>query len=210
MDRLYIAYGSNMNKSQMRKRCPKARAICKGRLDGYSLEFRGRSGNGVATIIKKRNSSVPVVLWSITDECERTLDVYEGFPNLYKKETLEVTTERGTLTAMVYVMVSKYESKKMVALPSAYYYSIIEGGYRDFGIDTEPLEKALKRAEGLMVLPKSLIKEVLMVRDDGRTNMFDCNGVMEIANELGCYELVAFLSEKSNYKRYSELILNGR
>ena len=53
-------------------------------------------------------------------------------------------------------------------------------------------------------------EQILAVRKTGRTNMFDCNGVMEIANELGCYELVAFLSEKSNYKRYSELILNGR
>ena len=210
MEKLYIAYGSNMNKSQMRRRCPKARAIGKGMLDGYSLEFRGGHGNGVATIIKKRNSSVPVALWAITDECEKSLDTYEGFPHLYGKETLEVKMGGKKVTAMVYIMNHKYDSKKMAALPSDYYYSVIKNGYKDFDIDTEPLEKALDRTFDECKLPESLVDEVLKVRDDGRTNMFNIQMVMSIALELGCFELVDFLLDKENHRRYSSLIINGR
>ena len=210
MEKLYIAYGSNMNKRRMKKRCPRARAIGKGQLDGYSLEFRGSHGNGVATIIKKRNSSVPVVLWSITEECERALDAYEGFPRLYGKETLEVTTGEKNVTAMVYIMNPIYNSKKMAALPSYYYYSIIKEGYKDFGIDDEPLREALDRTYEACKLPQSLIDEILEVRNDGRTNMFDIPMVMNIASELGCYELVDFLLEKDNHRRYSSFIMSGK
>ena len=62
MEKLYVAYGSNMNKMQMGQRCPNAKALGKGILKGYTLEFRGRKGSGVATIIKDKNTSIPVVL----------------------------------------------------------------------------------------------------------------------------------------------------
>ena len=39
--RLYIAYGSNLNLSQMAYRCPTAKVAGKGGLKGYELLFRG-------------------------------------------------------------------------------------------------------------------------------------------------------------------------
>lgn len=52
-------------------------------------------------------------------------------------------------------------------------------------------------------------EQILMVRDDGRTNMFDVNGVMSIANELDCFELVCYLMDKEHVREYSNFIMYG-
>ena len=50
-ERLYFAYGSNINLEQMAVRCPAAQVVGPAVLDGYELLFRGnRRGTGVATI----------------------------------------------------------------------------------------------------------------------------------------------------------------
>ena len=53
---LYIAYGSNMNKNQMRIRCPKAKPMGAYFLDGWRLVFRG-----VADMIRDENAKTRVV-----------------------------------------------------------------------------------------------------------------------------------------------------
>ena len=52
-------------------------------------------------------------------------------------------------------------------------------------------------------------KQILMVRDDGRSNMFDVNGVMVIANELRLYELVVYLDDRDNRSEYANFIMTG-
>lgn len=52
-------------------------------------------------------------------------------------------------------------------------------------------------------------EEILAVRDDGRTNMFDINGVIYVANDLGLFDLVCYLSERDNAKEYTNFILYG-
>ena len=51
--------------------------------------------------------------------------------------------------------------------------------------------------------------QILRVRDDGRTNMFDVNGVMYVANDLNLFELVVYLMDKDNRKEYSRFIMTG-
>ena len=41
-------------------------------------------------------------------------------------------------------------------------------------------------------------KQILAIRDSGRTNMFDTNMMQYIANEYGYYELAVFLEEYPN------------
>ncbi|MBP2656762.1 MAG: hypothetical protein H6Q73_4331 [Firmicutes bacterium] len=142
--KLYAAYGSNMNLSQMKKRCPKARVVGKGDLLGYKLTFRGTQ-SGVANVEVINNGKVPVVLWAITNECEKSLDRYEGFPTLYTKKLIEVETPVGTEKVMVYVMTRQYESKP--ALPNEYYFATISQGYQDNGIDIAFLQEALERCK---------------------------------------------------------------
>lgn len=79
----YIAYGSNLNLRQMARRCPTATVVGTGWVHNYQLTFRG-----VATIVPKENSSVPVGIWEIDEAAEQALDRYEGYPHLYRKETI--------------------------------------------------------------------------------------------------------------------------
>tara|TARA_R100000734_G_C3314398_1_gene105989 strand:+ start:546 stop:983 length:438 start_codon:yes stop_codon:yes gene_type:complete len=121
MKKLYFAYGSNLNKGQMKYRCPYARPVGKVSLFGYELVFRG-----VADIKKTNNpeNRIEGGLWEITERCEKALDIYEGVASeLYKKITIG-----GILT---YKMTRGLEQS-----PSINYFDIILEGYHDFGLDT--------------------------------------------------------------------------
>ncbi len=52
-------------------------------------------------------------------------------------------------------------------------------------------------------------QQILKVRDDGRTNMLDTNGVMYFANQLHLYELVVYLDDRDNRKEYWNFIMTG-
>ena len=132
----YIAYGSNMNLEQMAHRCPTAKLVGKSILHGYELNFRGRTGNCHATIDKKLYSQVPVVIWEIDKECEKSLDRYEGYPTYYRKEFVRVDNEY----MMVYIMNGGF-----IGYPSGYYLDVIANGYEANGIDLAPLEDAIGR-----------------------------------------------------------------
>ena len=61
--RKYIAYGSNLNREQMAKRCPDAKVIGSGMLKDYELLFRGYTDAAVATVEPKEGENVPVLIW---------------------------------------------------------------------------------------------------------------------------------------------------
>lgn len=132
--KLYVAYGSNLNLRQMSHRCPNAKVKGKGMLKGYQLTFRG-----VATIEPDKDAETPVGVWEIDALDERALDYYEGYPRLYRKETVEVEMVDGTkVQAMVYVM-----NEGKPSLPNKYYYDVIHEGYHDVGLDEKYLHGAL-------------------------------------------------------------------
>ena len=54
---------------------------------------------------------------------------------------------------------------------------------------------------------KTLIKQILSIRDSGLTNMFDKNTVQRLAYERGYYELVMLIEEHP--KEYCHFILTG-
>ncbi len=138
--KIYGAYGSNMNIEQMRRRCPNAMGIGTGKLINYRLTFRGIN-TGVANIEKMQGRTVPIVLWEITPECEKALDIYEGYPRLYVKKEVEVETKDGNIQAMVYVMTEQYED--LPAQPSKYYLDVIWTGHRDNKILLRTLREAI-------------------------------------------------------------------
>ena len=142
MGKIYLAYGSNMNIGQMEYRCPAARLMGTAVLEGWRLMFRRRR-RPVATIEKEMGCRVPVVLWEITDECEKSLDVYEGFPVLYVKKDVDLVFDGKPVTAMAYVMAPGHEP----GVPHDDYYNTILQGYRDNGIDPAPLDEAVQFSE---------------------------------------------------------------
>ena len=135
---LYGAYGANLNMANMEVRCPQAKPILGFNLVGYRLVF-----NGVADIIKDKDTKVPIGLWKITKECEKSLDRYEGYPHLYKKIRLKIDVP-GFLgqKVMFYVM-----RRKGVALPPASYFNTIAQGYDDFALDKDYLNWAVHEAD---------------------------------------------------------------
>lgn len=149
--KLYVAYGSNLHLGQMRHRCPDAKVYGTGVLKNYSLTFWGNwNRNGVATVLPGAGTDVPVAVWEISAADEKNLDVYEGWPHLYRKEDIEVTMEDGSVvTGMVYIM---NEGRMRPCLPSDGYYNTIATGYKSFGFDLEFLKQARTNVQREMVL----------------------------------------------------------
>ena len=144
MAKLYVAYGSNLNKQQMKDRCPGAKFVGIGVIEGYELQFKGARYGAHATIAPKEGSSVPVGIWSIQKRDEISLDVYEGYRKIgycyYDKEKIPVRLADGrTIYGMVYIM----DQRKDFGEPSSRYYETVREGYRNCGLDESVLERAL-------------------------------------------------------------------
>ncbi len=132
---IYLAYGSNMDKTQMAKRCPAAKPIGLAILPDFQLVFKF-----VADIVPAPGFSVPVIMWQLTDECELTLDRYEGFQprdpdgGLYRK----LYWQDADQSYMAYVM-----NGYGISPPSQHYFDGIKRGYEQFGADLSFLNAAL-------------------------------------------------------------------
>ena len=138
-DRFYIAYGSNLNLGQMAKRCPTAQTVKATYLRNYRLMFRGK-GTAVATIEKCQGDKVPILIWRLQPNDEHNLDIYEGYPHLYRKEMIKVTVDSRRLRAMVYIM---NEAMHPYDTPSRSYFDTIRQGYEDSGFDAKILRHAV-------------------------------------------------------------------
>lgn len=144
MAKLYVAYGSNLNKGQMKGRCPTAVFVGTGVIENFELQFKGSLHGAHATIAAKEGASVPVGVWTIQKRDEARLDMYEGYSPkgycYYDKEQIPVRMDDGsTLTGMVYIM----DPRMDFGHPSAHYYNTVARGYQDCGLDTHVLEQAL-------------------------------------------------------------------
>lgn len=146
--KIYGAYGSNTHIEQMAHRCPKAKVIGTGWISNCQLTFRGVN-NGVANIEYHRGRKVPVLIWEITEDCENSLDRYEGYPSLYIKKDIEVNLENGDkVTAMVYVMTKQYED--CPAEPSRYYLDTIWNGYKQNKMPVSFLRQAVNETTDMI------------------------------------------------------------
>lgn len=138
----YIAYGSNMVEEQMAHRCPNARLIGMGQLPNHRLEFYLH-----ATVERSRahGASVPVAVWEIDADDERSLDRYEGFPRYYTKHRRKVRMDDGSeIEGMIYIM-----NMIRPLIPHTSYYNGIRDAYIKLGISFEikrVLEPALNRS----------------------------------------------------------------
>lgn len=137
--RLYVAYGSNLNKQQMKYRCPTAELYGTGEIKNYELQFKGRSDSAFATIAPKEGASVPVAVWEIQPRDEISLDRYEGYPSHYFKQNVPVQLDGKEVNAMVYIM----NLRMNFGLPSPHYYKTVLEGYNDCKLDTDVLNKAV-------------------------------------------------------------------
>jgi gamma-glutamylcyclotransferase (GGCT)/AIG2-like uncharacterized protein YtfP len=131
---LYFAYGSNLNHFQMKKRCKDSNYLKKINLKNFKLTFRSKYR--AADIEPKKNSNVPGALFEISKSDEKKLDVYEDYPNLYKKYYFYYYGKK----VMTYTMVDKSQFR----YPTERYLNIIKKGYRDCKLESKFLVKALR------------------------------------------------------------------
>lgn len=91
----------------------------------------------------------PSVIKFETDHfiCGNTsLDLYEGYPNFYDKQMLEIELDGKIVPAMVYVMTPGHS----FGIPSDYYSNVIWQGYETAGFETQFLEDAIEHAYQLV------------------------------------------------------------
>jgi len=129
---LYFAYGSNLNHSQMKKRCKDSFFLKKINLKNFRLTFR----NMYADIEFKNNTIVQGALFEISKIDEKKLDLYEDYPIVYKKHYFYYYGKK----VMTYTMVKK----TLFTFPTERYLNIIKHGYKDCKLDNKYLAKALK------------------------------------------------------------------
>ena len=130
---LYFAYGSNLHRKQMKKRCKDSVYLKKINLKDFNLTFRSKYR--AADIEYKKNSFVPGGLYEISKNDEKKLDVYEDYPTLYKKYYFHYYRKK----VMTYIMVKKTPFK----FPTERYLNIVKRGYKDCKFDNKYLFKAL-------------------------------------------------------------------
>jgi gamma-glutamylcyclotransferase (GGCT)/AIG2-like uncharacterized protein YtfP len=121
---MYAAYGSNMDPSQMARRCPHSPQRGTGWLDDWRLAFGGEDlgwEGALATVVESAGDRVFVVLYELSDSDEESLDQWDGATlGYYRKLRVRVSTPEGEIVAWLYVL-NDYEG----GLPSARYLGII-------------------------------------------------------------------------------------
>lgn len=131
-----IAYGMNTNVGQMRVRCPEAISLGKVTLPNHKLVFKTHCD------IVKSDCDMECALWSITDECERKLDILEGYPNYYSKKYVDVVLDGSSIRAMVYYM----NSDDQLCKPNKHYLDMVLDGYADHNMDLTQVFDAVDQA----------------------------------------------------------------
>lgn len=138
---LTFAYGSNLDRAQMARRCPSATCAGKAELRGWRLRFAGWSSTwrgAVATIEPSAGAKVQGLLWLISLADLGRLDAYEGVPASYRRRQLMVRASGRKLPSLAYI-----QAERAPGVPSERYLGQIQRAYSALGFDTAPLDAAL-------------------------------------------------------------------
>lgn len=130
----FFAYGPELNRKQMQERCPDSKPKFSATLPNYKLVFVGWSRQwrgGVASIKPFRGQRVLGGIYEISEKDRQRLDSYEGYPRNANQLNVTVFREVGEpVQAITYIKVDQSEETQ----PSREYLSLIEQGYREWGI----------------------------------------------------------------------------
>lgn len=144
--KLYIAYGSNLNLEQMAHRCPTATVLGTSEIKDYELVFRGSKTGSYATIEPQEGGIVPVLIWEIEPKDEKSLDKYEGYPNFYGKENMNLIIDGQRIPAIVYIMPDTH----VLGMPTDSYVNSIAKGYESAEFDINILYSAVEKTQQRM------------------------------------------------------------
>ena len=97
---LYFAYGANMERAAMRKRCPGAAALGRARLAGWRYVI----AEGYGSVAPSPGMCVYGVLWRLTPRDLAALNAFESLDSgLYRRMFVTVEAAAGRARALIYV-----------------------------------------------------------------------------------------------------------
>jgi Gamma-glutamyl cyclotransferase, AIG2-like len=98
---LHFAYGSNMSRALMQRRCPGAEPLGPARLDGWRFAIMRE---GYASIVPAAGTAVHGVLWRLSPRDLAALNAYESLDRgLYVRRVLPVLISARRRAALTYV-----------------------------------------------------------------------------------------------------------
>ena len=97
---LYFAYGANMERAAMRRRCPGAAALGTARLAGWRYVIAA----GYGSVARASGRAVFGVLWRLTPRDLAALNIFESLDSgLYRRRVLTVQAGATRKRVLVYV-----------------------------------------------------------------------------------------------------------
>lgn len=131
----YFAYGTNLNKKQMRERCPGGKPKFSVVLPNYKLIFTGWSRQwkgGTASIKPFKGEKVLGAVYEMSESDSKKLDRFQDYPSTYNRLKVTVWTDDGDpVEAVTYIKNEQSPETK----PSPEYLATIQQGYKDWQID---------------------------------------------------------------------------
>ncbi|MFC2038957.1 gamma-glutamylcyclotransferase family protein [Chloroflexota bacterium] len=125
----YFAYASNLNKKQMKARCPDSKPLFTAVLPNYKIVFAGwsRQWKGSKANIRLFNGEkVRGAVYEVSEQCLVKLDQAES---PYKRLKVIVYNEDDdSIEAITYIQAGQLEESK----PSPEYLGVIRQGYVDW------------------------------------------------------------------------------
>lgn len=106
--------------------------------------FKGSKTCSYLTIEEAEGYEVPVAVWQVSEQDEKSLDRYEGYPTFYYKKEIHLKVKgikSGKIydrDCFVYIMHEDHE----LGIPSGYYCRVCADGYRSFGFNIAKLIEA--------------------------------------------------------------------
>ncbi len=129
----YFAYGSNMDKTQMKERCPGSVLLGKAVLDGYKIAFTifsPKRNCGCADIVEAAREEVWGLLYEVSASDLKSLDKAENHPYKYKRFRINVTDGSGVIHSSETYKVVKREGKFLK--PSKHYLRLMQEAAKNF------------------------------------------------------------------------------
>lgn len=130
-----LAYGRNLDLKRMKEKCPHCILVGKAVLKDWQLAFKR-----YITIEPCKGGQVPVGIWQIDDLAEKELDIIEGYPTLYRKESVNIEFNGKKIEALVYVINDTHPK-----YPDKGYLERVMIGYDDFQFDKKYIYDAINR-----------------------------------------------------------------
>ena len=130
---LYFAYGSNLYKKQMKKRCRSSVALFKANKKNaricFPVKSKMRENMGVASIQYKRGSIVEGVVYQLTRHDMENLDKFEGNGKRYTRKRVYVSLNDNS-KKLAWTYIAQTDSPDEYR-PSVKYLSLIIKGAKE-------------------------------------------------------------------------------